>query len=198
MAGKALSHISTVDEMGEEIARMRSTIEADETLHRELTEGRPSGNPIQLGPRLPDAKTWAEDQIAGAKAKSGKWLRNTIHPRKNFKEEALRPEAQKRYKDSMEKVISQGLHAGGMALVDESETMAIIEARGDSVYSKGIEDRRKKIERRVQELHGDRLALANVVDGMPTATDEDREAKMVKNVRGLKAIGAARRGAKVK
>jgi hypothetical protein len=198
MAKDTSTHIPTIEEMDAAIAASRAQIESDETLHRELTEGRPSGNPITLGPRLPDAKTWASDQIDGAKAKASKWLRNTTHPTKNFKEEALKPEAQKRYKDSMTRVLEQNLHAGGMALVDESETMAIISARGEGVYSKGIEDRRAKIERRVDELHADRLALVHTVDGMPIATDEQREAKMVANVRGLKAIGARRRGAKAK
>lgn len=198
MAARDLTHVPTIEEMEEAIAQSRAQIESDETLHRELTEGRPSGNPITLGPRLPDAKTWASDQIDGAKAKAAKWLRNTTHPTKNFKEEALKPEAVKRYKESMEAVLAENRHAGGMALVDESETMAIIASRGESVYSKGIEDRRSKIERRVEELHSDRLALVHTIDGMPISTDEQREAKMVANVRGLKAIGKRRRGAKVK
>jgi hypothetical protein len=194
MASDEVGGIHSVDELGAIIAATRSEIESDEKLHRELTEGRPDGNPITLGPRLPDANTWAEEQIAGAEAKGDKWLRNTTNPRKNFKTEALRPEAQERYKNSMRKVIEEDRHAGGMKLVDEDETMQTIREGGSTPYVEGVRRRKTKIVRRVEELHSDRLALCHHLDKMSTATEGDREKKMVENVRGLRAIGKARRG----
>lgn len=187
-------NVPSIADIGARIAAKMDEIENDEELRTSLEEGAPSGNPITLGPRLPDADTWAEEQIAGAEAKSAKWLQNTTHPRKNFKEEALRPEAQARYKDSMRKVIEEDRHAGGMKLVNESEAMAIIEARGASAYSDGVRDRKAKITRRVKELHPMRLALCAEIDGMDTSTDAAREKKMITNKRGLQAIGKARRG----
>jgi hypothetical protein len=193
MATDTFDQLHSVDDMAAVIAANRQRIEEDDELRRELTEGRPSGNPIQLGPRLPTPETWAKEQIAGARAKGDKWLTNTTHPRKNFKEEALSPDAQKRYKDSMQRVINEGLHAGGMQNVDVDETMKTIEAGGSSAYVSGVERREAKITRRVKELHADRLALCSHLDGMPTATDADREKKMIENRRGLIAIGKARR-----
>jgi hypothetical protein len=186
--------VHSVEDMAAVIAAQRQRIESDEDLHRELTEGRPDGNPIQLGPRLPSAEEWAAEQIQGAANKADKWLAKTTRPRKNFKEEALKPDARKRYKDSMQKVIAEDRHAGGMENVDVDETMDIIKAGGSSAYSEGVARREKKIARRVKELHADRLALCNHLDSMPTATDADREKKMVENRRGLIAIGKARRG----
>jgi hypothetical protein len=194
MANDGFAGIPSVEDMERAIAANRARIESDEKLQRELTEGRPDGNPIQLGPRLPSAKDWADEQISGAQNKAQKWLTNTTHPKKNFKEEALKPAAVERYKNSMRKVIEEDRHAGGMKLVDVDETINVIEAGGSSPYSEGVSRRRAKIERRVEELHADRLALANHIDGLPTSTDAERETKMVSNLRGMKAIGSKRRG----
>jgi len=183
------------DQLNGGIGKVREMMDTDEEFGRELREGHTSGNPMILGPRLPTADVWAERQIKGARDNAAKWLANTLAPKKNFKEEALRGTTVARYKDSMSRVISEGLWEGGMANVDEAETMATIKAMGSGPYSKGIEDRKPKIRRVVGELREDRLALCAVIDALPVATESDREAKMISNVRGLRAIGARRRGA---
>jgi hypothetical protein len=172
----------------------RARIDADDTLRTELNEGRPSGNPITLGPRLPTPEEWSKLQIEGASNNAAKWLARTTHPKKNFKEEALKASSAARYHDSMQKVLAQKTWEGGMSLVNESEAMAIIEKRGSGVYSAGVSDRKAKIERVVKELHADRLALAVTIDNLPTTTDAEREARMIQNKRGLQAIGLKRRG----
>jgi len=194
MAKNPLVSVPTIDEMLGRIEETRARMETDEEFRKELEEGHPSGNPITLGPRLPDAATWAADQVAGASAKADKWLKNTTKPKKNFKEQALAAKSVARFHDSMGKVLTEKRWEGGMANVNESETIAIIEAGGSGVYSSGVSRRKAKIERVVKELHADRLALAASVDGLPVATDADREAKMIANKRGLQAIGKKRRG----
>ena len=194
MPKNPLVSVPSIDDMLGAINETRARMETDEEFRKELVEGHPSGNPITLGPRLPDPVEWAKLQVEGAVAKGEVWLQRTTHPKKNFKEEALKPSAIERYKDSMRKVIAEDRHAGGMALVNESETIAIIQAGGSTPYTSGVQRRKAKIERVVKELHSDRLALASTVDGLPVATDADREAKMIANKRGLQAIGKKRRG----
>lgn len=194
MTKSALPVVPSVDDMLDIINASRATIESDETLNRELHEGRPSGNPITLGPRLPTPEEWSKLQIQGAQNNAAKWLDRTTHPRKNFKEEALKASSQARYHDSMQKVLAQKTWEGGMALVNESEAMAIIAKRGSGVYSAGVADRQAKVERVVKEMHSDRLALAVAIDNLPTTTDAEREARMIANKRGLQAIGLKRRG----
>jgi len=194
MAKNPLVSVPSIDDMLGAINETRARMETDEEFRKELTDGHPSGNPITLGPRLPSPEEWAKLQIEGAAAKGEVWLQRTTHPKKNFKEQALTPSAIERYKDSMRKVIAEDRHAGGMALVNESETIAIIQAGGSTPYTSGVQRRKAKIERVVKELHSDRLALASTVDGLPVATDADREAKMIANKRGLQAIGKKRRG----
>jgi len=194
MAQNPLVSIPTIDEMLGKIEETRARMDSDEEFLKELTEGHPSGNPISLGPRLPDPTTWAADQVAGASAKAEKWLKNTTAPKKNFKEEALKEKSKARFKDSMAKVISEGRWEGGMGRVNESETIQIIKDGGSGVYSSGVSRRKAKIERVVKELHSDRLALCSTIDDMSVATDAEREGKMIANKRGLQAIGKKRRG----
>ncbi len=177
------------------IGAVREKMDTDEEFGQELREGHTSGNPMILGPRLPTAEDWATAQVKGATDNANKWLTNTIRPKKNFKEEALRGTTIARYKESMQRVINEGTWEGGMALVDESETIATIERMGSTVYTKGITDRKPKIRRVIAALREDRLAVCAVIDAMPVSTDAEREDKMIQNKRALQAIGRRRRGA---
>jgi len=187
--------VPSVADMRARIEAVRERMETDEEFYHELAEEHTSGNPMTLGPRLPSPEEMTELQIKGAADNAQKWLDRTTKPKKNFKEEALKATSRARYKESMERVLEQGLWSGGMALVDESETIATIQRRGKEVYSKGVKDREPKILRRNKELHNDRLAVASAIDAMPVSTVEEREAKMIANKRALEAIGAKRRGA---
>lgn len=193
MSSNPLVSVPSVDDMLGRIKERRAQIESDEELRKELYEGHPSGNPITLGPRLPKPDEWAKLQVQGSKNNAQKWLDRVMKPKKNFKEEALK--AKERYKDSMRRVLDEGLWEGGMALVDESEAMAVIKKIGASGYSRGVEAREAKIQRVIRDMYDDRLALAAEIDALPVTTDEDREAKMIANKRGLQAIGKKRRGA---
>jgi len=195
VAENVLLSIPSIEDMALAIEAAKQVMDEDPEFRKELEEGHTSGNPMVLGPRLPSADEWADLQIKGARDNAQKWLDRTTKPKKNFREEALRETSRARYRTSMENVLAKDLWAGGMALVNESETIATIQAGGAGVYTSGVERRKAKIRRRVAELRESRLALCATVDAMPVGTDSEREAKMIANMRGLKAIGLARRGA---
>ncbi len=195
MAENVLLSIPSIEDMALAIQATMQVMDEDPEFRHELEEGHTSGNPMVLGPRLPSADEWADLQIKGARDNAAKWLERVTKPKKNFKEEALKATSRARYRTSMEKVLANDLWAGGMALVDESETIATIRDGGSGVYTSGVERRRSKIRRRVEELRGARLALCSTIDAMPVGTDSEREAKMIANKRGLQAIGLTRRGA---
>jgi len=195
VAENVLLSIPSIEDMALAIEATKQVMDEDPEFRHELEVGHTSGNPMVLGPRLPTADEWADLQIKGARDNAQKWLDRVTKPKKNFKEEALRETSRARYRTSMEQVLSKDLWAGGMALVNESETMATIAAGGASVYVSGVERRKAKIRRRVAELREDRLALCSTIDAMPVGTDTEREAKMIANKRGLQAIGLRRRGA---
>ena len=194
MTDNGMSYLPTIEDMEEAIARKKDQIESDEEYRHELVEGHTSGNPMTLGPRLPSPEEWTSLQIKGAQDNAAKWLERVTKPKKNFKEEALKASSVERYHDSMARVLTEKSWEGGMENVNETETIDTIKRRGASVYSKGVQDREPKILRVNKEMAGDRLALAATIDGLPVATDADREAKMIANKRGLQAIGKARRG----
>lgn len=195
MADNGLPFVPSIEDMALAIEATMQVMEEDPEFRQELEEGHTSGNPMVLGPRLPSSDEWTDLQIKGARDNAAKWLERTTKPKKNFREEALRQTSRDRYRSSMEQVLAKDLWAGGMALVDESETIATIQAGGSGVYTSGVERRKAKIRRRVEELRGARLALCSTIDAMPVGTDSEREAKMIANKRGLQAIGLARRGA---
>ncbi len=186
--------VHSIDQMASAIGKVMELMASDPEFYQELSEGRPSGNPITLGPRLPTAEEWTRLQIKGSQDNAAKWLERTTHPKKNFREEALKATSVERFHNSMERVLAEKRWEGGMALVDESETLATIARRGAAAYSKGVSDREPKIRRRVAELRESRLALCAIIDAMSVATDSERETKMIENKRGLQAIGRARRG----
>jgi hypothetical protein len=194
MANNPFPHLPTVDDMNSRLDATRERMETDEEFLKSLTDPHPSGNPISIGRRIPTPEELTELQIKGVKDNAKKWLDRVTHPRKNFKEEALKAQTKERYHESMERVLSEKRWEGGMANVNESEAIATIEALGADHYSKGVEARKAKILRVAKELDADRLALASEIDGMDVATDADREAKMIANKRGHQAIGRRRRG----
>lgn len=184
----------SIDDMLSAINETRDRMETDEEFRKGLEEGKPTGNPITLGRRIPSPEEMADLLVKGTSDNAEKWLKRTTNPKKNFKEEALKPQAVERYKESMRKVIAEDRHKGGMELVNESEAMDVIKAGGSSVYSAGVARRKAKILRVSKELDTDRLALASTIDALDKATDADREKKMLENKRGLQAIGKKRRG----
>lgn len=194
MSPNPLGDLPSVDDMLGKINDTRERMETDEEFYKSLTDPHPSGNPMTLGRRIPTPEEMTDLQVQGAQNNADKWLKRVTNPKKNFKEEALKQTTVDRYNNSMQKVISEDRFRGGMANVNESETIDIIKAGGSGVYSGGVARRKAKILRVHKELDSDRLALASEVDGMPVATDGDREAKMIANKRGLQAIGKKRRG----
>jgi hypothetical protein len=194
MAGKSAPTVPTVDELLVSLKQTSQRIDTDPEFAKSLLDPHPSGNPMNIGPRLPKPEDWAANQIQGATNNADKWLKNTTLPRKNFKEEALKASTVGRYKDSMQKVISEGRWEGGMSNVNETETIATIQAGGSAAYSSGVSKRKAKITRVVNEMYNDRLAIVSQLDSMPTTTDAEREAKMIANKRLNQALGQKRRG----
>lgn len=188
--------VPTVEEMEAQLRAQRARMENDPEFYKSLVDPHPSGNPMNIGRRIPEPEKLVELQLQGVNNNAAKWLANTTLPKKNFKEEALRPEAQARYKNSMQKVIAENRHAGGMALVNETETMDTIKALGSGVYQNGVTARKNKILRVAKELDSDRLATCATIDAMPGDTDAAREAKMLANKRAMQAIGSKRRSGK--
>ena len=173
------------------LRRAAEFYENPETYQAEME--KEGGNPITLGPRVVDPTAWAEDQVAAAKAKGQKWLDRSKRPKKVPSEAALA--AKDKYKNRLQESLDGDYWSKAMALVDEDLRMQIIEAVGATGFSTGVEKHKPKVVAKVKKLQPLVLALAQELDAMPTATDSDREAKMLAARRGMIAIGKAMKGA---
>lgn len=141
-----------------------------------LTEER-QGNPITLGPRVMSADEWAEDMVAGATAKSKKWLDHSVRPRKDPKERALK--AAGKYANNMRAALDGKHWDAGIAGYDEALRNETIVAVGESGYREGIIRKKGKVKAKIAKLQPMVAALADTLDKMPIDTPEQRGAKMI-------------------
>lgn len=148
-----------------------------------------TGNPINLGPRLPEVADWVEDQIAGAQNNAEKWLRRTLAPRKSPKAQALKNAG--RYKDGVQKALAAGKYEKGIAAIDEDAMVETINEGGSGVFSSGISRRRRKIHGKVSKLRAAQLAAVATLDAMPVDTLDQRKAKVIKNIDLMIGVGEA-------
>lgn len=155
-------------------------------------EGGLYGNPVALGPRLPDAATWVAEQIEGASNNAEKWKRRVLAPKKNFKAEGVKANAA--WKTGVQAAVAADRFNTGMAAVNEDDYVATIQATDPAVFSSGIERRRQKITSKVSRLRTAMLAHVQTMDSLPTDTLAQRKDKMSRNVDGMIALGQALRG----
>jgi len=156
--------------------------------HSATTEG----NPINLGPRVAEADTWAEKQITNAVAASDRWLAGVTRPKKNPVESAIK--ATGKWKAKMQEALADESFAKGLGKVDIDEMYETITAGGSAPFASGIERRTAKVKRKVGVLRNLTLALTTELDKMPIDTDAQREAKMIAAKRGMQAIGKKIKG----
>lgn len=150
------------------------------------------GNPITLGPRVPEAADWAGKMADKAEAAAEDWLAKVKTPKKNPIKAAI--DAKGKHKAKTMEALEQDRFAKGLAQVDEDEMYATIEAGGAEVFRSGISRRRGKITKKIERLRPKVLALANSIDAMKQDTDAQREARMIAARRGMLKIGKDLRG----
>ena len=150
------------------------------------------GNPVTLGPRIPEAADMAADMVAKAAAAGEKWLKKVLHPKKDPITAAKA--AAGKYKNKMEEALRENRFEKGLDMVNEDEMYETITAGGAAPFTSGVQRRAKKVERVMGELRPLQVALAEELDKMPIDTEEQREAKMIAAKRGMQAIGKKRRG----
>lgn len=150
------------------------------------------GNPVTLGPRIPEAADMAKDMVSKAAAAGDKWLQKVTHPKKDPITAAKA--AKGKWKNKMEEAIREDKFGKGLDMIDEDEMYETIREGGSAPFSSGVQRRAKKVERVMGELRPLQVALAEELDKMPIDTPEQREAKMIAAKRGMEAIGKKRRG----
>jgi len=144
------------------------------------------GNPITLGPRVVDAVSWTEDMTTAAKNKSAKWLANSLKPKKDPKEKAIK--AAKKYENNMRMALEEKRWDAGINAYDEGVRQETIAAVGEGGYRAGIDTHKAKIVHKIAKLQPLVAALTDTIDKMPVDTPEQRAAKMVAARDGMLTI----------
>lgn len=150
------------------------------------------GNPITLGPAVLSPEEWAEKQQKRALAGADEWLKNTLKPSKVPSEAAAMADGKRRR--AVEKSEKEGRWLKAMNAVNAEETLETIKKVGVDGYKRGIEARIAKITRVYKELQPMVAALQSEIAKMPEDTEEQRIARMLATVKGMKLIGQKRLG----
>lgn len=145
------------------------------------------GNPVALGPRIPEASVWIDDMVKGAANNSAKWKRNTLAPSKDPVATALK--AATKWENEVRRAIDEGAFASGVSGQDEQARIATIQATPDSAVADGMKKREAKIRRKVDGLRQLQLANVAALDAMPVDTPQDRKNKMLANFDNMVEIG---------
>lgn len=182
---KKAGSVIDMGDFQEELAKNLERVQNDPVYAAELAADQ-EGNPMTLGPRVVDADAWVEDMTQAAKAKSAKWLRNSLKPRKDPKTRARL--AAKKYENNMREALEEGRWVQGIDAYDEDVRQATIEAVGESGFRAGIETKKAKIAHKIRLLQPLVAALTATIDRMPVDTPEQRGAKMLAARDGMIAI----------
>lgn len=175
-------------DLGDFESRLRENfqrVQEDPEFLASLTAER-KGNPITLGPRVVTPEKWADDMVTAAKNKAGKWLENSLKPKKDPKDRARK--ASKKYENNMREAIDEKRWDAGIDAYDETVRQATIEAVGESGYRSGLDTHKAKVDHKIKKLQPLVAALTATIDAMPVDTPEQRAAKMIAARDGMLAI----------
>lgn len=147
------------------------------------------GNPVTK--KVKDATRWASQQVDNAKAASSDWLDGVKNPSRDPIEAAKA--AKDKFVDRLNQAIKAGKWEKGLAKSSAAEIVEIATAVGTSHYETGVEARRKKVARVVNELQPLAQAVSDTIQAMPDKTDADREKRLTSARKLMLEVGEKRR-----
>lgn len=119
-------------------------------------------------------------------AAGGDYVHGMQNPRRSFKQAALA--ANGKWKNRVQEAIQQDRFSQGMNAVNEQEAIATATADGGSAYTAGIAKRIPKVQRAFQIIAPQIAAVSARVQGMPQDTPQQREQRMLENLRGMRGV----------
>lgn len=147
-----------------------------------LLVGHPEGNPVQIRPPWrPQADRWVQGvQSVGAQ----RWEQGIQNPRADFKAAALANNDG--WKAGVNAAVAGDRYAKGVQTVNVDEAIATAVAIGGAGYSAGAAARSAKFQRKVDAIAPRMAAVVEATRRMPARTDQEREARMLNQVRGAR------------
>jgi hypothetical protein len=145
------------------------------------------GNPYNLGARVLTADKWKDKMIKRATAAGEDWLNGVLNPSRNPREAAIKANAKR--KDKLAKAEADEKWLKAMNAVDEEATIDTIKKVGSSGFVAGIQAREAKITKKIEKLQPLIASVAATIDAMPDATEANREARMLTNLKLMREVG---------
>jgi len=152
------------------------------------------GNPRNLAPRVPEAADIAAKHQERTAAAGAAWKAGVMRPKKDPIEAAKA--AAGKWETKVKEAIANKSFTKGLDAVDEAEMIRILEETDASVFTEGVRRRGAKYERKVGAMRPMLVALTNELDRMPVDTEQQREAKAIASIRGMREIGRRLKGLK--
>lgn len=140
----------------------------------------------------PDAATMAARWNTGVGGAADRWVQGMRSPRRDPKQAAIK--ANGKYKQRMAQALQQDQWLKGISGYDVGAAVETATSDGGSAYVAGAQKRLSKYERAAQILQPQLSALSQTVQNLPQDTPEQREHRMLTNLRGMRQIGIRNRG----
>ena len=148
--------------------------------------GLPARNPG------PDAAAMTEKYLRNTQAAAQDYVRGVQNPRRDPKQAALA--ANGKWKQRTQAAIQQDRFAKGIASYDVSAAVAAATSDGGAAYASGIQKRSTKVQAAFSRLAPLIASVSQSVQQMPQDSDQQREARMLENLRRMRDVGIRFRG----
>lgn len=165
-------------------------VKPSEVVNINLPSGRFLHNPAKK--TVKDASRWATQQVDNAKAASSDWLDGVMHPSRDPIAAGIA--AAGKWEDKVKKAITDKRFEKGLRKSSLSEIQQIATAVGTGGYETGVEARRQKVQRVVQELQPLVQAASDSIQAIPDTTDADRIKRLTEARRLMIEVGKRRAG----
>jgi len=153
-------------------------------------EGLVPHNPVTK--KVKSSDRWARQLVEGAMASSGKWLEGVQNPSRDPVAAAI--EADDKWKDKITQAIKEDRRKKGLAKTSHADIVKVATALGAGVYSSGVDARKEKIQKVVNELQPLVQSVSDSIQGMSDKTDADREKRLLAARKLMIEVGKKRRG----
>lgn len=134
-----------------------------------------------------DANTWTAKMMSRVQAAGGDWEKGVANPRRS--PTAAMKAAGGKWKTRMQQAITNDAWMKGIAGLTDQAIQAAAAAAGGSRFVAGVTSRQQKIADAIAKLQPKVAALSSKIQSLPQDTDQQREDRMIQNVRGMRAIG---------
>ncbi len=133
-----------------------------------------------------DANTWATKMINRVKNASADWEAGVQNPRRS--PTASMKAAAGKWKTNMQRAITEDRWSKAVNQLTDDSIKAAAAKVGGGKFVDGITAREQKIRDAITKLQPKVAAVSSKIQGMPQDTDQQREQRMIENLRGMRGI----------